>query len=125
MARPKRVFSDELVQQIGEYALDGCQNNTIATILNVPLTTLKRRFGKLMTKKRCERRQQLRLNQTNLSKSNPAMAIFLGKNELGQVDKQVLKTEDEIPQVLTSEDVTELKRLAGLVTGIKLHKPAV
>jgi len=103
MARPKRVFTDEEVQQMEEYALDGCQNNTIATIMDIANSTLIRRFGKLLTKKRCERKQRLRLIQTNLALSNPAMAIFLGKNELGQVDKQTIRTETAVPVVTEAE----------------------
>jgi hypothetical protein len=40
---------------------------------------------------------QLRRNQMNLSKSSAAMAIFLGKNLLGQTDKveqTVMEVED-------------------------------
>jgi hypothetical protein len=88
MARPKRQFNEEIIQRIEEMALNGCQNGTISNVLNIPNTTLVRRFGKLLTKKRCERKELIRKNQTVLSKNNPAMAIFLGKNELGQTDRQ-------------------------------------
>ena len=91
--RPKNSFSDEQIQQMEEYALDGCQNNTIATLMDIADSTLIRHFGKLLTKKRCKRKQRLRLIQTNLALSNTAMAIFLGKNELGQTDTQTIKVE--------------------------------
>jgi hypothetical protein len=103
MARPKKVFTEEEIQQMEEYALDGCQNNTISTLMDIANNTLIRRFGKRLTKKRCERKQRLRLIQTNLALSNPAMAIFLGKNELGQVDKQVIETKTEIRAVPEAE----------------------
>lgn len=120
MARPKRVFNDEIVQQMQQYALEGCQNNTIATILDIPMTTLKRRFGKLLTKKRCERKQKLREYQLDLAKTNPAMAIFLGKNELGQTDKQTISNEPtEKPIDLSTEELKELKQLAGMMSNIK------
>ena len=96
MARPKRQFTDEIVQRMEEMALNGCQNTTIAIALDVPKSTLVRRFGPRLRKKRCERKDLLRTNQTRLAKTFPAMAIFLGKNELGQVDKQVIV--DEIKQ---------------------------
>lgn len=122
MARPKRVFSDEVIQNIAEYAQQGCQNKTIANILNIPLTTLKRRFGKLMMVKRSERRQILRQYQMNLAKTNPQMAIFLGKNELEQTDKQTINNEStDKPVELTPDEIKELKRLAGMTTGIKLR----
>ena len=116
MARPKRQFSDKQVQEMEGYALDGCQNNTIATILDIPMTTLKRRFGKLLTKKRCERKQILRHNQSSLAVNNPAMAIFLGKNELNQTDKQIIKTETSTPvlseaQIKATADASRVYKL--------------
>lgn len=96
-------FNDKQIQEIEQLALNGCQNNTIANITGIALTTLKRRFGKILTKKRCERKNNLRTNQTNLAKTNPAMAIFLGKNELGQEDKQTVKTEATGPQMTEAE----------------------
>ncbi len=88
MARPKRVFTDEDEQKMYEYALSGCQNGTISTLMCIPLSTLVRRFGGLLREKRAERKYNLRKAQTDLSISNPAMAIFLGKNELDQKDKK-------------------------------------
>jgi len=92
MARPLNKYSDEIMQRMQDMALNGCQNNTIANVLGIAKTTLERRFGKLLTKKRCERKELLRTNQTKLAETNPAMAIFLGKNELDQVDKQEIKS---------------------------------
>jgi hypothetical protein len=115
MARPKRQFTDEEIQQMEEYALDGCQNNTIATIMNIANSTLIRRFGKLLTKKRCERKQRLRLIQTNLALSNPAMAIFLGKNELGQVDKRVIETEAAEQKKLDEAEAAEARKIANIL----------
>ena len=115
MARPKKVFTDEEVQQMEEYALDGCQNNTIATLMDIANSTLIRRFGKLLTKKRCERKQRLRLIQTQLALSNPAMAIFLGKNELGQVDKQVIETEATERAKLNESEAVEARKIANIL----------
>lgn len=50
---------DEQIEQMQEYALAGCQNNTIATKINIPIETLTRRFGKLLTKKRAERKYNI------------------------------------------------------------------
>jgi len=95
MARPKREFTNKDEQQMFDYALSGCQNGTIARLMCISLTTLIRRYGSLLSEKRAERKFILRDNQTKLSKHNPAMAIFLGKNELNQVDKQVIMTKTE------------------------------
>ena len=89
MARPLRKFTDKQIVEMQKYALEGCQNNTIATLMDIPIVTLERRFGKLLTKKRCERKYKLRRDQNKAAKAgNPALLIFLGKNELGQTDKQ-------------------------------------
>lgn len=86
-------FTDEQVQHITNLALDGCQNGTIANITGIALTTLKRRFGKLLTKQRCQRKHNLRHNQTELGKTSADMAKFLGKVELGQEEKTTIVTE--------------------------------
>lgn len=114
-------FTDKQIQHITSLALDGCQNNTIANITGIALTTLKRRFSKLLTKKRCERKHNLRHNQTELAKTNPTMAIFLGKNELNQQDKQVIvtkpigktKTEAEIDAAVAAAKTYKLKIAKG------------
>ena len=119
MARPKREFTDEQIQEMEEYALNGGQNGTIATAMAIPLTTLIRRFGKLLTKKRAERKLKLRTTQTALATSNPAMAIFLGKNELNQTDKQIIEQVESKPQ-LTPEEIARYK----LITRGLLRKGA-
>lgn len=90
MARPKREFSDEQINEMQNYAFNGCQNNTIATLMDIPIETLVRRFGKLLTKKRAERKWALRMAQTSkaIDSKDTGMLCFLGKNELGQTDKQ-------------------------------------
>lgn len=93
--RPKRTFSEGEIALIEQYALDGCQTGTIATLMGIAYNTLNRHFGKNMHKKRCERKQSLRAKQNKLADNHPAMAIFLGKNVLGQVDKQVISTKAE------------------------------
>ena len=110
-------FTDAQIQHITGLALDGCQNNTIANITGIALTTLKRRFGKLLTKKRCERKHNLRHNQTELAKTSADMAKFLGKNELGQVDKQTIVDEAKVRE-LDEAQKAEAQRLAS----IRLHQ---
>lgn len=124
MARPKRVFTEREIKLIGYYALNGGKNNTIATALDMPVNTLTNRFTKLLQKNRAIRKLKLAHNQTRQSKTNTDMAKFLGKNELGQVDKQEIKTETDKPTLpLTTEEIKELKRLAGLASNIKVRPP--
>ena len=101
--RPKASFSDEEIAEIEQYALDGCQTGTIATLTGIAYNTLDRHFGKNLTKKRAERKQKLRVNQNKLSENNPAMAIFLGKNELGQTDKIEKTAGESKVETLTPE----------------------
>jgi len=124
MARPKRVFTDEEVARMCEHALNGGQNSTIATAMNIPLTTVIRRFGKLLTQKRAERKLKLRRNQTVQATVSSDMAKFLGKNELGQVDKQEIRTEALKVEEFSAEERRRLKHLAGLADGLTVHRQA-
>lgn len=117
MARPKRVFTDKDEQQMFDYALAGCQNGTIARLMCISLTTLIRRYGSLLSEKRAERKFNLRENQTKLAKTFPAMAIFLGKNELGQVDKQTIVDEKQ------QRDLTDAQKAEAIrIASIRLHQ---
>ena len=123
--RPKRVFNDEQREQITQMALDNCHFETIAMALEIPVNTLKRHFGRYIKQKRAEGRTILRRNQVELSKNNPAMAIFLGKNELEQTDKQIFINEgQQQPKPLSAEDLVQLKKLALQTTGLKIAKEA-
>lgn len=85
MARPKLVIDEAKIEAL---ALAGASTNEIALILDVDDQTLHNRFSKFIEKKRAERRVQLREWQAKAAQEgNPAMLIWLGKNQLGQVDK--------------------------------------
>lgn len=103
MARPKRIFTNEEEAIIANYALDGGKNNTIASALSIPVNTLTNRFSGLLKEYRAFRKLKLARNQTRQSLTSPQMAIFLGKNELNQVDKQEIRTEQVITEVPESE----------------------
>ena len=103
MARPKRVFTDEEEAIIANYALDGGKNNTIASALSIPVNTLTNRFSGLLKEYRAYRKLKLARNQTRQSVASPQMAIFLGKNELGQVDKQEIMTEVKAKEISNKE----------------------
>lgn len=117
MARPKRVFTDEDEAKITEMALNNCHFETIAMCLDIAVNTLKRRYGRFIRQKRAEGRVILRQRQVNLSRIHPAMAIFLGKNELGQVDKQTIVDEVKLRE-LDEAQKAEAQRLAS----IRLHQ---
>lgn len=52
-------------------------------------------------------RLKLRRNQLKLSEKSAAMAIFLGKQFLGQVDKQEIDHKGGIPVIISGEDSLE------------------
>jgi len=84
VARP-RLKLDEAA--IGDLAYIGCSTNEIALIVGCDDQTLHNRFSKLLAKKRAERRRDLRQLQLEAARSkNPAMLIWLGKQELDQVE---------------------------------------
>ena len=88
IGRPLRVFTPEQIDQMQQYALNGCVNNTIASLMDIPIDTLERRFKKVLIKKRAERKNILRIAQNKaVTAGVPSMLIFLGKNDLGQTDK--------------------------------------
>ena len=103
MARPKRVFSEEEMQEIEQYARINCNTETIADGMNIPVTTLKRRFGRQLTHWRASGKLELRDNLYKQAVSSPQTAIFIAKNELGMTDKQVIETKSIGPQVTEAE----------------------
>ena len=116
VGRPKRVFTPEQIEQMENYALAGCQNNTIATLMDIPIVTREDNFRKLLTKKRCERKLTLRSQQNKAAaKGNPALLIFLGKNYLDQADK--------VEEKLHVTGMAELyKDICGDGTGITIKR---
>jgi len=93
--KPLRIFTDEQLQNIEQMALDNCHVDTIAMALVIPKQTLVRRFGTFISQKRAEGRTALRRVQRKQAEASAAMAIFLGKNELGQTDRQDITTGGE------------------------------
>jgi len=120
--RPLRKFTPEEITQMEDYALAGCQNNTIATLMDIPMNTLLDHFRKLLTKKRCERKYILRKAQNAIAagkdKSAVTMLIFLGKNELGQADKM------ETQHGITDDLKDLLKEICSGGSGLEIKNPA-
>ena len=115
MARPKREFTDEETKKIEQYARLNCNTETIANALDIPVNTLKRRFGRVLRQKRAEGKVDLRKGQCNLAKISSDMSKFLGKNVLGQKDKQ------EITTIFKAKEMSEAERNAS-VEAAKAYK---
>ena len=81
-----------------------CDINEIANCLECDNKTLenwcKREYGKnfseVFEEKRARGKVSLRRTQWKLAEKSPAMAIFLGKNYLGQRDEQNVEIKGEI-----------------------------
>ena len=89
----KTVISDEDMAKAEEYAFEGCSNHDIAAMIGVPVETLRdnKEIRPILDKKRAERRRWLHQAQNKHTLTTPVMSIFLGKNELGQTDKQEVR----------------------------------
>lgn len=96
--RPTKPVDASIVQGM---AAVGCTTQDIATALNVSPDTIERRFMAELERGRQQMRQSLRKKQFESAMSgNVTMLIWLGKQHLGQVDKQELSGSDEAPVTL-------------------------
>lgn len=98
------TFTNEQVQEIERLALINCNANTIAEAVGVAVNTLKRKFGRKMRHWRAMYRANLRESQNNLKETSADMCKFLGKNELGQTDKQIIETHQPRGKELTEQE---------------------
>ncbi len=88
VGRPNYKFTKEQLALADDMAINWCQDNTIAVRLGVKVDTLTLNLGKRLREKRAQAKQDLRTLQAKQALKTPIMAIFLGKNYLGQADKQ-------------------------------------
>lgn len=90
--RPQKEIDQKIFENL--CALQ-CTMTEITAVLDVTDKTLtgwcRRTYGKKFSEVFAEKRQKgfvsLRRNQFKLAETSAAMAIFLGKNYLGQIDK--------------------------------------
>lgn len=97
----KTVISPADMKKAEGYALLNCQNGTIAGLMGWEHNFIEDRpdIRKKLTKKRQEHKLNIRKAQEK-QLNTPVMAIWLGKNALGQTDK--LKTEHDVSPELKS-----------------------
>lgn len=96
MSRPKGSVIPLDEKKIEQYAKAGASNREIADSLGVDESVIRRRMVKLLRKARADRKIMVRTWQTQQAQKNPALAIWIGKNELGQCDKQEIKHSGEV-----------------------------
>lgn len=85
MARPKKPIDYETVEKLANIQ---CTQEEIASFLDISVRTLQRdeEFCRLFKKGRENGKMSLRRIQFKLAEKNTSMAIFLGKQYLGQKD---------------------------------------
>ena len=95
VGRPKKYNLD--TKQVEQLAGFGCTDTEIASFFDISRTTLERNYEHNLTKGREEGKIRLRQLQWKAAKKgNVAMLIWLGKQLLGQSDKQDI-TVNELP----------------------------
>lgn len=79
----------------------GIEDDTLEKLIK---EKYKKGFSEVFQQKRSKGLISLRRRQFQLAETNPAMAIFLGKNYLGQSDKQ------EIEHLVSTKIIFEIVR---------------
>lgn len=95
MGRPKKNVNAEDVRKLA--ALQ-CTIEEIAAFVGLDKSNVSRRFAKELKEGREQGKTSLRKYQFDLAKKSAAMAIFLGKNYLGQSDQKDVIIQ-EMPEI--------------------------
>lgn len=103
-------------KQVETMASIQCTQEEIASVCGCSLDTLENRcledhkikFSEFFKQKREGGKSSLRRRQWLLAENNPAMAIFLGKNYLGQRDKQEVEHSGKLSILKLDEDEQNL-----------------
>lgn len=93
MARGDKLWeslTDGQLKEIAEHAKIGCPDKDIALLMDIPETSFtdSTKLRCYCTKKRAIWRKTIRQDQQKHCKNTPVGAIWLGKQALGQTDKQ-------------------------------------
>ena len=115
MARPRKDISDREVELLASCF---CTQEEVASKLGCSVDTLARRYAEPYKKGLAAAKTSLRRNQFLLAKKNAAMAIFLGKNYLGQRDTinlDVRELDAEIERELALLDPRKEAAVSGAV----------
>jgi len=111
--RPKLEIDGDLVEKLAGI---GCPNKEIAAIVGCSVDTLDRHFADVIAKGRENGKTRLRKKQIEVALAgNVTMLIFLGKNMLGQADKQEISGPDGTPVMQLPLSTEQDKNLSALV----------
>ena len=98
MARPKKYNLD--TKQIEQLASFGCTNIEIASFFGCDESLIRKSYSEYIAKGRDSGKIRLRQYQwAAAKKGNVAMLIWLGKQMLGQTDKQEIQMNKPIDDV--------------------------
>jgi hypothetical protein len=98
MSRHKAEISE---REVSNYAKLGATNQEIADMVGCSEATIRGRFCEIVAKSRSERKIKLRQMQWKSAEAgNVTMQIWLGKNELGQVDQQKIDHDGKLEVIL-------------------------
>ena len=90
MARPKKYDID--TKEVEKLAGYGCTNIEIADFFGCSSDIIEKSYSEFLTKGRANLKKRLRKAQLDTALSgNSTMLIWLGKQMLGQVDKQEIE----------------------------------
>jgi len=91
MARPKLEIDPEEVEKL---AMMHCTNVEIASFFGCDEGTIRKRFSDIIAKGKDKGKITLRRYQFHMAKNNCTMAIWLGKQILGQRDNAIFEDEE-------------------------------
>lgn len=102
--RPKKVINYELAEKLANIM---CTQEEIATMFDCDVRTLQRdeEFCRVFKKGKENGKMSLRRMQYKLAEKNPTMAIWLGKQYLGQ--KDTVEVSQDIQRIQIVNDLDE------------------
>ena len=110
MARPKKEIDEK---QVATLAKIGCTYAEIAAVVECDASTLTRRFAQVIKSGHEARNASVRRAQydVGVNKKNPTMLIWLGKQHLGQRERQSIDLNTLTPEqalaILAADSGTE------------------
>ena len=114
MGRPKKNIDYNLCESLAKIQ---CTQEEIAEITGVSTRTLQRdkEFCRVYKIGLDNAKLSLRRNQFKMSVRNPTMAIWLGKQYLGQTDKQDIRMDNRVE--LTDISNEKLDKIEKILVG--------
>lgn len=111
--RPKKIIELSVEVIAEKLAQLGLKNSTISLVTGIKETTLRRNYGGILTKGREALINDLAAKQIELAltgnkgEGHPTMLIWLGKQYLGQSEKNEAK--DEITLIIKKLEATKIE----------------